>query len=110
MHTFVYTEGTAASFDLAKRTGAKPDIVDKLRKGALLSARFIMQQQTRPGENDYYYPNPRKARGGVRYCLNHNKQRIDYTYHALSSVYRILRAAEEADYAAVQAIPMPGTW
>ncbi|MDJ0764642.1 MAG: hypothetical protein QNJ97_16810 [Myxococcota bacterium] len=107
MHTFVYTEGTAASFDLARRAGAEPHIIDRLRKGALTSARFILQQQVRLGENDYYYPNPKKAKGGVRYCMNHNKQRIDYTYHALSSVYRILRAATDADYAAVQSLPTP---
>jgi hypothetical protein len=110
MHTFVYTEGTAASFDLAKRAGADKETIDKLRRGAMLSARFIMQQQTRPGENDYYYPNPQKARGGARYCMNHNKQRIDYTYHALSSIYRILRTASAEDYAVAQAIEMPTTW
>ncbi len=63
--------------------------------------------QARPGENDYYYLNPNKAKGAVRYCMNHNKQRIDYTYHALSSIYRILKAATDEDYAAVQAIAMP---
>jgi hypothetical protein len=110
MHTFVYTEGTAASFDLAKRAGADKNTIDKLRKGAMMSARFIMQQQTRPGENDFYYPNPDKAKGGVRYCMNHNKQRIDYTYHALSSIYRIIRTATDEDYAAAQAIEMPQTW
>ncbi len=110
MHTFVYTEGTAASFDLAKRAGADKETIDKLRRGAMLSARFIMQQQTRAGENDYYYPNPDKARGGARYCMNHNKQRIDYTYHALSSIYRIIRTASAEDYAIAQAIGMPKTW
>ncbi len=110
MHTFVYTEGVAASYDLAKRTGADPKTVDKLRKGALLAARFIMQQQVRPGENDFYYPNPEKAKGGVRYCMNHNKQRIDYTYHALSSIYRIIKAATDEDYAEIQKIPMPKKW
>jgi hypothetical protein len=107
MHTFVYTEGTSASYVLARRAGSPPEIVDKLRRGALLAARFIIQQQVRPGENDYYFPNPKKARGGVRYCMNHNKQRIDYTYHALSSVYRILHAATPEDYASVQAIQLP---
>ena len=110
MHTFVYTEGTAASYVLARRAGSPPEIVDKLRKGALLAARFIIQQQVRPGENDYYFPNPKKAYGGVKYCMNHNKQRIDYTYHALSSVYRILHAATPEDYASVQAIQLPKAW
>ncbi|MCP4674268.1 MAG: hypothetical protein GY854_01875 [Deltaproteobacteria bacterium] len=110
MHTFVYTEGVAASFDLARRAGVDEKIVNRFRKGALLSARFIIQQQARPGENDYYYPNPKKAKGAVRYCMNHNKQRIDYTYHALSSAYRIIRAANEEDYAFAQSIPMAKTW
>jgi len=110
MHTFVYTEGTAASYVLARRAGSPPEVVDKLRRGAMLAARFIIQQQVRPGENDYFYPNPKKARGGVKYCMNHNKQRIDYTYHALSSVYRILHAATPEDYAAVQAIQLPKSW
>jgi hypothetical protein len=110
MHAFVYTEGTAASYVLARRAGSPPEIVDKLRKGALLTARFIMQQQIREGENDYFFPNPKKARGGVKYCMNHNKQRIDYTYHALSSVYRILHAATPEDYAFIQSIPLPKAW
>lgn len=110
MHTFVYTEGTAASYVLARRAGSPPEIVDKLRMGALLAARFIIQQQVREGVNDYFFPNPKKARGGVKYCMNHNKQRIDYTYHALSSVYRILHAATPEDYAAVQAVPLPKWW
>ncbi len=110
MHSFVYTEGVAASYDLAKRAGVEKPIVDKLRKGALLTARFLIQQQARPGENDFYYPNPKKAAGAVRYCMNHNKQRIDYTYHALSSAYRILRASTDEDYALANAIPMPEKW
>lgn len=110
MHSFVYTEGVAASYDLAKRAGVEKSIVDKLRKGALLTARFLIQQQVRPGVNDFFYPNPKKAAGAVRYCMNHNKQRIDYTYHALSSAYRILRASTEEDYALAAQIPMPGRW
>jgi hypothetical protein len=110
MHAFVYTEGTSASYDLAKRANAAPETIEKLRKGALLTARFIMQQQARPGENDFYYPNPKKAAGGVRYCMNHNKQRIDYTYHALSSIYRILSASTDEDYAYIHTIPMPKSW
>jgi hypothetical protein len=110
MHTFVYTEGVAASFDLARRAGEDEKVVGKLRKGAFLSARFLLQQQVRPGENDFYYPNPKKAKGAVRYCMNHNKQRIDYTYHALSGAYRILRAATEEDYAEMQKIVLPKPW
>jgi hypothetical protein len=110
MHTFVYTEGVAASYDLARRAGVAPEIVDKLRRGALFSARFLMQQQVRPGENDFIYPNPKKAAGAVRYCMNHNKQRIDYTYHALSSAYRILKAATPEDYTFIQSLPMPKAW
>jgi hypothetical protein len=110
MHTFVYTEGTAASYVLARRAGADADAVQKLRRSALLSARFILQMQTRPGVNDYYYPNPDKAKGAVRYCMNHNKQRIDYTYHALSSIYRIIHAATPEDYAYIHSIELPETW
>jgi hypothetical protein len=107
MHSFVYTEGTAASYMLARRAGSPPETIQKLRRGALLTARFILQMQVRKGENDYFFPNPEKAAGAVRYCTNHNKQRIDYTYHALSSVYRILHAATPEDYAFIQSIPMP---
>jgi len=110
MHTFVYTEGTAASYMLARRAGAATDVIDKLRKGCLLAARFILQQQIREGENDYYFPNPHRAAGGVRYCLNHSKQRIDYTYHALSSVYRILHAATDEDYAYIAKMALPPQW
>ena len=94
----------------AASEGAPKEVIEKLRKGALLSARFIIQMQTRPGENDYYYLNPKKAKGAVRYCMNHNKQRIDYTYHALSSMYRILHAATPEDYAFIQSIEMPKAW
>jgi hypothetical protein len=110
MHTFVYTEGTAASYVLARRAGADADVVQKLRHSALLSARFILQMQTRPGVNDYYYPNPDKAKGAVRYCMNHNKQRIDYTYHALSSIYRMIHAATPEDYAYIHSIELSQTW
>ncbi|MBN2526006.1 MAG: hypothetical protein JXR76_06400 [Deltaproteobacteria bacterium] len=110
MHTFVYTEGTAASYVLAREAGASEDVVGKLRRGALLAARFILQQQIREGDNDYFYPAPKRAAGGVKYCLNHNKQRIDYTYHALSSVYRILHAATPEDYAYVQSVALPPTY
>lgn len=110
MHTFVYTEGTAASYMLARRAGSDPDVVQKLRRSALLAARFIIQMQSRPGVNDYYYPNPSKAKGGVRYCMNHNKQRIDYTYHALSSIYRIIHAATPEDYAYIHTIELPEPW
>ncbi len=98
MHTFVYTEGTAASYVLARSAGASKSVINKLRKGSLLSARFILQQQIRKNEGDYYYPNPDRAAGGIKYCLNHNKQRIDYNYHALSSIYRIIHAATPEDY------------
>jgi hypothetical protein len=107
MHTFVYTEGTSASYVLAREAQADNDVVAKLRRGALLSARFILQQQIRLNDNDFLYPMPKRARGGVKYCLNHNKQRIDYTYHALSSVYRILHAATPEDYAYIQSVVPP---
>ncbi|MBN2714395.1 MAG: hypothetical protein JXX14_00995 [Deltaproteobacteria bacterium] len=107
MHTFVYTEGTAASYVLAREAGASTEVVEKLRRGALLSARFILQQQIRENDNDFLYPVPKRAAGGVKYCLNHNKQRIDYTYHALSSIYRILHAATAEDYAYIQSVELP---
>lgn len=107
MHTFVYTEGTAASYVLAREAGASMDVVEKLRRGALLSARFILQQQIRTGDNDFLYPVSLRAHGGVKYCLNHNKQRIDYTYHALSSIYRMLHAATPEDYAYIQSVELP---
>jgi hypothetical protein len=107
MHTFVYTEGTAASYMLARSAKEPMTIVNRLRKGALLSARFILQQQIRKGENDYYYPNPDRAAGGIKYCMNHNKQRIDYNYHALSSIYRIINAATDDDYKYIQSFKLP---
>jgi len=99
MHTFVYTEGTAASYMLAKRAGADRKRLDRFRASALASARFIMQQQVMPGRNDYFYSNPGRAAGGVRYCLNHNKQRIDYEYHAMSALYRVYQSMSDEDYA-----------
>ncbi|NOZ87606.1 MAG: hypothetical protein GXP49_15345 [Deltaproteobacteria bacterium] len=108
MHTFVYTEGTAASFMLAKEAGAPREVQEKFRTAALTAARFIIQQQVEKGRNDYYFPNPELAWGGVRYCLTHNKQRIDYTYHAMSALYRVFMATDQADLAAVSKIEEPG--
>lgn len=110
MHTFVYTEGTAASYVLARTAGASEEIVHKLRRGCLLAARFILQQQIRANDNDYLYPNIKRSTGGVKYCMNHSKQRIDYTYHALSSIYRILHAATPEDYAYIQSVPLPDAY
>jgi len=43
-------------------------------------------------------------------AVDHDEQRIDYTCHALSSVYRILDAATPEDWEFVQSVPMPEKW
>jgi len=96
MHGCVYTEGTAAAYNLARMTGQR-ERRRMLRRATLLGCRFAAQQLIRPGESDFYLPNPEDARGGIRYALTDNHLRTDYSYHSLSAVYQALKFMPSED-------------
>ncbi len=89
MHGCVYTEGTAAAYQLARLTGDPRR--RKLHRATVLGCRFAIQQIVTPGVSDFWMPNPQRAHGGVRYSLNGNKLRIDYSYHSMSAIYQALK-------------------
>lgn len=89
MHGCVYTEGTAAAYQLARLVGDRRRA--KLHRATILGCRYAIQQIVTPGVSDFWMPNPRRARGGVRYSLNGNKLRIDYSYHSMSAIYQALK-------------------
>jgi hypothetical protein len=96
MHGCVYTEGTAAGYNLARLSG-QTERRRSLRRATLLGCRFAAQQLIRPGVSDFYFPNPEAARGGIRYALTDNHLRTDYTYHSLSAIYQALRYMPRED-------------
>jgi hypothetical protein len=50
------------------------------------------------GENDYWLPNPAKARGGVRESLFVHDVRIDYVQHAMSAWIHLARILRDPAY------------
>ncbi len=101
MHGLVYTEGTAAAFDLARRAGNE-ESAERLRVATLIGCRFGLQQIIRPGVDDHYLPGARarvRARGGIRFSLTVSDLRTDYTYHGLSAMVQTLRYFNDDDWA-----------
>lgn len=100
MHGLVYTEGTAAAYDLARRAGDR-EAAERLRRSTLLGCRFGLQQIFRPGIDDHYLPGARarvRSEGGVRFSLTVPDLRTDYTYHALSAMVQTLRYLGDDDW------------
>ncbi|NOZ87506.1 MAG: hypothetical protein GXP49_14815 [Deltaproteobacteria bacterium] len=92
-----YTEGCAATYSIAKRTGTNRPL---LRDHLLWGLRFAMQLQYRDIKTTaYFLPNPAVVLGGFRYCLNRLRLRNDYSYHALSAIYQGLKFLDPGDYA-----------
>ena len=75
-------EGIVGSYVLARESGRK-DLAEKYKKALQLSVCFILNQQVRP-ENSYYYRNPEKAMGAIRYTPSYHELRIDHTQHCAS--------------------------
>jgi mannose/cellobiose epimerase-like protein (N-acyl-D-glucosamine 2-epimerase family) len=77
------TRVEAFDADMAlSRFAGKPDAW--LMGPATLVARSMLRQQF-TDDNDYFLPNPGKARGGVRESLYVQDVRIDYVQHAMSA-------------------------
>ena len=68
-----------------------------MRHATVLGCRFAAQQIVVPGRNDYYLPNPSRARGGVRFCVNYSEMRTDYSYHTLSALNQTLRTMTDEE-------------
>jgi len=90
MHGCVYTEGTAAAYNLARSAGYE-DRAKAMGRSTLLGCRFAIQQIFVPGFNMHFLSHPERAAGGARYAINRTKLRIDYTYHTLSALVQALR-------------------
>jgi hypothetical protein len=97
MHSMVYAEGTAAAFDLAKRAGDPR--MEAMRRATILGCRFAAQQIVVPGRNDYFLPDPVRAKGGVRFGINVSEMRTDYNYHTLSALNQTLRYMTDEELA-----------
>lgn len=91
MQAFCYAEGTAAAYALALRY--KPEEAPFFEEATREAVRLALQMQF---DDRQLYPFTRgdEVRGGTRYALNETKVRIDYVYHAQSSLWQYLQAAE----------------
>lgn len=90
MQAFCYAEGTAAAYSMALREA--PDQAAYFEEATRRSLRFAMQMQ-HDAFDTYSFSRPWLAFGGVKYAMNEPKIRIDYTYHAQSSLYQWLMAS-----------------
>lgn len=101
-----YTEGAAAAYAMALRTGRD---VERRRQVLLLGVRFALQIQYAGYDTTYFIPDPQTAMGGFRYNLNGSRSRNDYSYHAMSALSQAVTFLRPQDYPAVTPIPMPRT-
>ena len=90
MQAFCYAEGTAAAYNLALRMA--PDERAYFEKATRETMRFALQMQYNEG-GLYAFSRPEELQGGIRYAMNETKVRIDYVYHAQSSMYQWYTAA-----------------
>jgi hypothetical protein len=90
MQAFCYGEGTAAAYALALR--ADPSQAPFFEKATRETVRFGLMMQF---DDLQIYPFTRgdEVRGGTRYTMNETKVRIDYVYHAQSTLVQYRDAA-----------------
>ena len=90
MQAFCYGEGTAAAYALALR--ADPSQAPFFEKATRETVRFGLMMQF---DDLQTYPFTRgdEVRGGTRYTMNETKVRIDYVYHAQSTLVQYRDAA-----------------
>lgn len=101
-----YTEGAAAAYALALRTGRD---IERRREILLLGVRFALQIQYEGYATTYYLPDPQTAMGGFRYNLNFSRSRNDYSYHAMSALAQAYEFLRQEDYPAQTPLPLPRT-
>ena len=94
MHGCVYTEGAAAALGLAKALGDKRDTA-KFKNATLWGCRFALQLQYIPGDSDYFIKQKTRADGAFRYSVTDDHIRIDYAYHAASTLTQALLYLED---------------
>lgn len=92
MQAFCYGEGTAAAYAMAIRAGRK-DEAKFFGNATRETVRFALAVQ-HDGLDTYAFSRPTEIAGGTKYAMNEPKVRIDYVYHAQSTIYQWLRAAE----------------
>lgn len=101
-----YTEGAAAAYALALRTGRD---VERRRQTLVLGIRFALQLQYESYDTTFFLPDPRTAMGGFHYHLTRTRSRNDYSYHAMSALAQALEFLPPEDYPAETPIPLPRT-
>jgi hypothetical protein len=92
MQGFCYAEGTAAAYALALRYA--PDQAPYFGDATHQTMRFALQMQYN-AYNTYSFTRADEVRGGTRYAMNETKVRIDYVYHAQSSMVQWYYAAQD---------------
>ena len=90
MQAFCYAEGTAAAYSMALRMA--PDQAAFFEQATRDSVRFGIQMQ-HDAYDTYGYSRDFQVIGGIKYAMNEPKVRIDYVYHAQSSMYQWLMAS-----------------
>jgi len=99
-----YTEGAAAAYDLAKRTGRN---IDLRRRVVVLGMRFCLQLQYDSYASTFFLPVPEEAMGGYRYTLGHARLRNDYNYHAMAAIAQAVDYLEPDDYPSETPVHVP---
>jgi hypothetical protein len=92
MQTFCYSEGTAAAYTLAFRSGDPR--AEKFARATAEAIRFLEVMQFDEVDS-YPFSRPEKIRGGIKYTMNENKIRIDYVGHGMSTLSQWLDARGE---------------
>lgn len=92
-----YTEGAAAAFAVALRTG---EHVDERRRSLVTGVRFVLQLQYHPDRSLFYALDPESTSGGFRYNLSFSRVRNDYMYHAMNALALAAMSLRPEDYPA----------
>lgn len=90
-----YTEGAAAAFAIALRSGQR---IEERRQALLLGLRFVLQLQYHPDRSTFHLPDPETASGGFRYNLSFSRVRNDYMYHAMNALALAAATLRPEDY------------
>lgn len=92
-----YTEGAAAAYRLALRSGQR---IAERRQRLLFGLRYVLQLQYHPERSLFHMPDPEMSSGGFRYNLSFSRVRNDYMYHALNALALAALTLRDEDYPA----------